>query len=87
MPARSGSTCRDLLDRWLSSQQAWLEATSTAWRLVPEFLVQPVNPGWMFGNIPVVRDNFSLITLGIVFVSVLPMAVEFVRVWLKKRKT
>ena len=42
--------------------------------------------GWMFGNIPVVRDNFSLITLGIVFVSVLPMAVEILRVWLKNRK-
>jgi membrane-associated protein len=42
--------------------------------------------GYLFGNIPVVRDNFTLITLGIVFVSVLPMAVEIVRVWLKKRK-
>ena len=42
--------------------------------------------GWMFGNIPVVRDNFSLITLGIVFVSVLPMIVEIARVWLKQRK-
>jgi membrane-associated protein len=42
--------------------------------------------GWLFGNIPVVRDNFSLITLGIVFVSVLPMVVEIVRAWLKARK-
>ena len=42
--------------------------------------------GWIFGNIPVVRDNFSLITLGIVFVSVLPMIVEMARVWLKRRK-
>jgi membrane-associated protein len=42
--------------------------------------------GWMFGNIPVVRENFSLITLGIVFVSVLPMIVEMARVWLKNRK-
>jgi membrane-associated protein len=42
--------------------------------------------GYLFGNIPAVRDNFTLITLGIVFVSVLPMAVEIVRVWLKKRK-
>jgi membrane-associated protein len=42
--------------------------------------------GFMFGNIPVVRDNFSLITIGIVFVSVLPMAVEIARVWLKSRK-
>lgn len=42
--------------------------------------------GFLFGNIPVVRDNFSLITIGIVFVSVLPMVIEFVRVWLKRRK-
>jgi membrane-associated protein len=35
--------------------------------------------GILFGNIPVVRDNFSLITIGIVIVSVLPMVVEFFR--------
>jgi membrane-associated protein len=34
--------------------------------------------GWFFGNIPVVRNNFSLVTIGIVFVSVLPMVFEFV---------
>ena len=42
--------------------------------------------GRMFGNIPVVRDNFSLITIGIVFVSVLPMIIEIARVRMKKRK-
>lgn len=42
--------------------------------------------GWLFGQTPVVRDNFSLITLGIVIVSVLPMVVEIARVWLKRRK-
>ena len=42
--------------------------------------------GYLFGNIPVVRDNFTLITLGIVTVSVLPMLVEIARVWLKNRK-
>jgi membrane-associated protein len=35
--------------------------------------------GILFGNIPVVRDNFTLITLGIVFVSVLPVLIELVR--------
>jgi membrane-associated protein len=35
--------------------------------------------GLLFGNIPVVKNNFSLITIGIVFVSVLPMIVELVR--------
>jgi len=35
--------------------------------------------GWLFGNIPIVKNNFSLVTIGIVFVSVLPMLVEYVR--------
>jgi hypothetical protein len=29
--------------------------------------------------VPVVKENFSLVALGIVVVSVLPMAVEYVR--------
>jgi len=29
--------------------------------------------GWFFGNIPMVRNNFSLVTIGIVIVSLLPM--------------
>jgi membrane-associated protein len=32
--------------------------------------------GWFFGNIPVVKNNFSLVTIGIVFVSILPMLFE-----------
>ena len=32
--------------------------------------------GWFFGNIPVVKNNFSLVTIGIVIVSVLPMVFE-----------
>jgi len=35
--------------------------------------------GYAFGNIPVVKDNFSLVMLGIVVVSLLPLAVEYVR--------
>lgn len=35
--------------------------------------------GLLFGNIPVVKDNFSIITIGIVFVSVLPIAFELLR--------
>ena len=38
-----------------------------------------VGAGLLFGNVPIVRDNFSLVTIGIVFVSILPMLVEFVR--------
>jgi membrane-associated protein len=32
--------------------------------------------GVLFGNIPVVKNNFSLVTIGIVAVSLLPMAFE-----------
>jgi membrane-associated protein len=35
--------------------------------------------GWLFGNIPIVKNNFSLVTIGIVAVSLLPMFVEYVR--------
>lgn len=39
--------------------------------------------GFVFGGIPIVRDNFTLITLGIVLVSVLPVLIELVRHWRK----
>ena len=42
--------------------------------------------GLLFGNIPIVRNNFSLVALGIIFVSVLPMAIEFIRHWQAKRR-
>jgi membrane-associated protein len=35
--------------------------------------------GYYFGNIPAVKRNFELVILGIIFVSVLPMVVEYVR--------
>ena len=35
--------------------------------------------GYYFGNIPVVRENFSLVVLAIIFLSVLPIMVETVR--------
>ena len=35
--------------------------------------------GVLFGNVPVVKENFSLVTIGIVGVSVLPAVVEFLR--------
>jgi membrane-associated protein len=34
--------------------------------------------GWLFGNVPIIKNNFSLVTIGIVFVSVLPMLFEFI---------
>lgn len=33
--------------------------------------------GYLFGNIQVVKDNFSLVTLGIIFVSILPIVIAY----------
>ena len=35
--------------------------------------------GFLFGNVPIVRDNFTLVTIGIVIVSVLPMVYEIIK--------
>ncbi len=43
--------------------------------------------GYFFGNIPVVRKNFSLAVLAIIFISVLPVIIEFVRHKLKKQNS
>jgi membrane-associated protein len=42
-----------------------------------------IGAGLLFGNVPVVKEHFSLVTLGIVFVSILPMLIELVRHWLR----
>ncbi len=34
--------------------------------------------GFLFGNVQIVKDNFSLVTIGIVFVSILPMIFELI---------
>ena len=40
-----------------------------------------VGAGYLFGGIPVVKENFELVVVGIVFVSVLPMIIEMARQW------
>ena len=35
--------------------------------------------GFYFGNIPVVRNNFSLVILAIIVISILPAVIEFLR--------
>jgi membrane-associated protein len=38
-----------------------------------------VGAGYIFGNVPIVKENFSLVALGIVVVSVLPMVFEYLK--------
>ena len=38
-----------------------------------------VPAGYFFGNLPVVRDNFSIVVLAIIGVSLLPLVIEYVR--------
>jgi membrane-associated protein len=35
--------------------------------------------GFLFGNVPIVKDHFSLVTIGIVIVSLIPIGVEALR--------
>ncbi len=43
------------------------------------WVVLCVGAGLLFGQVPFVRNNFSLVTLGIVIVSILPMVVAYLR--------
>jgi membrane-associated protein len=45
-----------------------------------------VGTGYFFGNLPIVRDNFSLVVMGIIAVSMLPMAVELIKGWVRGRR-
>ena len=38
-----------------------------------------VGAGYAFGNVPVIKNNFSLVAIGIVGISVLPIAIELIR--------
>lgn len=39
--------------------------------------------GYLFGNITIIKDNLLLVSLGIVFVSILPLIIEVIRSKLK----
>ncbi|WP_088810183.1 MULTISPECIES: DedA family protein [Listeria] len=43
--------------------------------------------GYFFGNIPIVKENFSIVVLGIIFVSVIPMFVSFFQAKFGKKKS
>jgi membrane-associated protein len=38
-----------------------------------------VGAGYAFGNMPIVKDNFSFIALGIIAVSLIPMLHEYLK--------
>lgn len=42
--------------------------------------------GFFFGTIPIVRNNFSIVAIAIVLISVLPMLIEFIRHRLSRSK-
>lgn len=42
--------------------------------------------GYAFGNVPVVRDNFSLVAIAIVLLSVIPIALEYLKHGRQKSK-
>jgi membrane-associated protein len=42
-----------------------------------------VGAGYAFGNVPVIKNNFSLVAIGIVAVSVMPIFIEF---WRSRRQ-
>ena len=45
-----------------------------------------VGAGYLFGAIPIVKNNFELVVIGIIGVSVLPMVIEIARQWQAGRK-
>ena len=45
----------------------------------PLWVVLFVWGGYLFGNIPLVKNNFGIVTLTIVAVSLLPLLVAFLR--------
>lgn len=39
-----------------------------------------VSAGYLFGNIPIVQQNFTLVIFAIIFISILPGIIEFIRI-------
>jgi membrane-associated protein len=42
--------------------------------------------GYFFGNLPVVKENFGLVVIGIIVISVLPMVYEFIQNYRRKQE-
>jgi membrane-associated protein len=50
------------------------------------WVISLVTAGYYFGNVPVVKDNLGIVILGIVALSVAPIAIELVRLQLRAAK-
>lgn len=50
------------------------------------WVVLLVGSGFLFGEIPIVKRNFEIVIIGIVFVSILPIAIEWWRMRRNHRK-
>ncbi|MFY8215229.1 MAG: DedA family protein [Chthoniobacterales bacterium] len=46
-----------------------------------------IGAGYLFGNMPFVQKNMKVVILGIIIVSVLPIAWEMGKAWMEKRRT
>ena len=42
--------------------------------------------GYFFGTLPIIKDNFSIVVLLIIGISVLPAIITVLKEWLQKRK-
>ena len=66
---------------FVAGAAAMTPSTFVLWNILGAFIWVGVcmGAGYAFGNVPVVKDNFSLVAIGIVLVSVLPIAFEMLR--------
>jgi membrane-associated protein len=46
-----------------------------------------VPAGYFLGGLEVVKKNFSIVIMAIIFISLLPALIEFLRAWLARRKS
>lgn len=42
--------------------------------------------GYMFGNIPFIKNNFSMVIIGIIVISLVPVFIELFKAWVGKKK-
>lgn len=45
---------------------------------ISQFTTLPAGGGYFFGNLPFVKHNFTLVVLGIIVVSIVPVVIELI---------